>query len=138
MTALWRRRSSKIAARKGKADAAKAKLYGKIGKLIAQASAGACCGGEAEDRVDNERCQAPLCRRCSDAPLPANWSVPASFCPSPYPPDAQAVRAGGPDQVANARLREALAAAKAAQVPSDIVERNIKRASESKADYAGG
>ena len=58
-----RRRSAKIATRKGKADAAKAKLFGKIGKQI-----------------------------------------------------AQAVRQGGPDQVANARLREALAAAKVAQV----------------------
>ncbi|KAI7844794.1 hypothetical protein COHA_001674 [Chlorella ohadii] len=77
------RRSAKIATRKGKADAQKAKLYGKIGKQI-----------------------------------------------------AQAVRQGGPDQVANARLREALAAAKMAQVPTDIIERNIKRASESKADYA--
>eukprot|EP00887_Chlorella_sp_A99_P005047 scaffold4.g5047.t1 len=76
------RRSSKIAARKGKADAQKAKLYGKIGKLI-----------------------------------------------------AAAVRSGGPDALANTRLREALAAAKAAQVPADIVDRNIKRASESKADY---
>ncbi|KAL4433067.1 hypothetical protein ABPG77_006494 [Micractinium sp. CCAP 211/92] len=77
------RRSAKIATRKNKADAAKAKLFGKIGKQI-----------------------------------------------------AQAVRQGGPDQVANARLREALAAAKVAQVPSDIIERNIKKASESKADYA--
>lgn len=77
------RRSAKIATRKGKADAQKAKLYGKIGKQI-----------------------------------------------------AQAVRQGGPDQVANARLREALAAAKMAQVPTDIIERNIKRASESKSDYA--
>lgn len=59
----WCRRSAKIATRKGKADAAKAKLFGKIGKQI-----------------------------------------------------AQAVRQGGPDQVANARLRDALAAAKAAQV----------------------
>lgn len=57
------RRSAKIATRKNKADAAKAKLFGKIGKQI-----------------------------------------------------AQAVRQGGPDQVANARLREALAAAKVAQV----------------------
>ncbi|KAI3428658.1 hypothetical protein D9Q98_007481 [Chlorella vulgaris] len=77
------RRSSKIATRKGKADAQKAKLYGKIGKLV-----------------------------------------------------AQAVRLDGPDPVANTRLREALAAAKMAQVPVDIIERNIKRASESKADYA--
>jgi transcriptional/translational regulatory protein YebC/TACO1 len=77
------RRSAKIATRKGKADAQKAKLYGKIGKQI-----------------------------------------------------AQAVRQGGPDALANARLREALAAAKVAQVPTDIIDRNIKRASESKADYA--
>ena len=77
------RRSSKIALRKGKSDAQKAKLYGKIGKQI-----------------------------------------------------AQAVRQGGPDLLANARLRDCLAAARLAQVPVDIVDRNIKRASESKADYA--
>lgn len=77
------RRSAKIATRKGKADAAKAKLYGKLGKLI-----------------------------------------------------AQAVRAGGPDTTANARLREVLAQAKLAQLPNDVIERNIKRASEQKTDYA--
>ncbi|PSC70937.1 putative transcriptional regulatory protein [Micractinium conductrix] len=77
------RRSAKIAVRKGKADAQKSKLYGKIGKQI-----------------------------------------------------AQAVRQGGPDALANSRLKDALAAAKAAQVPVDIIDRNIKRASESKADYA--
>lgn len=57
------RRSAKIAVRKGKADAQKSKLYGKIGKQI-----------------------------------------------------AQAVRQGGPDALANTRLRDALAAAKMAQV----------------------
>ena len=57
------RRSAKIAVRKGKADAQKSKLYGKIGKQI-----------------------------------------------------AQAVRQGGPDALANSRLKDALAAAKAAQV----------------------
>jgi transcriptional/translational regulatory protein YebC/TACO1 len=46
------------------------------------------------------------------------------------------VRQGGPDVLANSRLREALAAAKMAQVPNDIIERNIKKASESKADFA--
>lgn len=46
------------------------------------------------------------------------------------------MRQGGPDALANAKLREALAAAKSAQVPTDIIDRNIKRASESKADYA--
>ncbi|EFN55164.1 hypothetical protein CHLNCDRAFT_52504 [Chlorella variabilis] len=76
------RRSAKIATRKGKADAQKSKLYGKIGKQI-----------------------------------------------------AQAVRQGGPDALGNLRLRDALAAAKMAQVPVDIIDRNIKRASESKADY---
>ena len=80
--AASRRRSAKIATRKGKADAQKSKLYGKIGKQI-----------------------------------------------------AQAVRQGGPDALGNLRLRDALAAAKMAQVPVDIIDRNIKRASESKADY---
>ena len=67
------RRSAKIAGRKGKADAAKAKLYGKIGKLI-----------------------------------------------------AQAVRAGGADPIANGRLRDVLAQAKVAQLPTDVIERNRK------------
>ncbi len=78
------RRSAKIAGRKGKSDAAKAKLYGKLGKMI-----------------------------------------------------AQEVRAGGPDPVANARLRDIIAQAKAAQLPVEIVERNIKKAQDKGgADYA--
>ncbi|KDD76331.1 transcriptional regulator [Helicosporidium sp. ATCC 50920] len=71
------RRSSKIAGRKEKSDALKAKLYGHLGKLI-----------------------------------------------------SAAVRAGGPDPIANDRLREVLAQARASQLPSDIAERNIRRASE--------
>lgn len=77
------RRSAKIAGRKGKADAVKAKLYGKIGKLI-----------------------------------------------------AQAVRAGGPDPIANQRLREVLGQAKAANLPVEIIERNLKKADDkSSADF---
>ena len=77
------RRSAKIAGRKGKADLAKAKIYGKIGKLI-----------------------------------------------------AQAVRSGGADVLANARLRDVLQQAKLANVPNDIIERNMKKASDkSSADY---
>ena len=38
--------------------------------------------------------------------------------------------------VANARLREVLAQAKLAQLPTDIIERNIKKATESKADFS--
>ena len=64
-------------------DARKAKLYGKIGKLI-----------------------------------------------------VQAVKAGGPDTVANARLKDVLRQAQMASIPKDIVERNIKRASDkSQADF---
>lgn len=74
------RRSAKIATRKTKADAAKAKLYGKLGKLI-----------------------------------------------------AQAVRAGGPDPVANSQLRDALAQAKLAQLPADIIDRNLKKAADKNA-----
>ena len=80
-TVMMGRRSAKIAVRKGKADAQKAKLYGKIGKLI-----------------------------------------------------AQAVRSGGNDPIANTRLREILAQAKLAQLPVDIIERNMKKA----ADKNGG
>lgn len=83
-TVMMGRRSAKIATRKGKADAQKAKLYGKIGKLI-----------------------------------------------------AQAVRSGGADPIANARLREYLAQAKVAQVPTDIIDRNLKKASDKNAaDYS--
>jgi len=77
------RRSAKIATRKGKTDAAKAKLYGKIGKMI-----------------------------------------------------AQEVRSGGPDPIANSKLRDVLEQAKTAQVPSDIIERNMKKAEKSGADYS--
>lgn len=77
---LMGRRSAKIAGRKGKADAQKAKLYGKIGKLI-----------------------------------------------------AQAVRAGGADVIANARLREILNQAKAAQLPVEIIDRNLKKAGDKNA-----
>lgn len=78
------RRSAKIAVRKGKADAQKAKLYGKLGKMI-----------------------------------------------------AQAVRSGGTDPIANARLREVLAQAKLANLPNDIIERNIKKATDkNSADYS--
>lgn len=78
------RRSAKIATRKGKADAQKAKLYGKIGKQI-----------------------------------------------------AQAVRSGGADPIANAKLREVLLQAKAAQLPTDIIDRNLKKAvDKNSADYS--
>ena len=64
-------------------DARKAKLYGKIGKLI-----------------------------------------------------VQAVKAGGTDMVGNARLKDVLKQAQQASVPKDIIERNIKRASDkSQADF---
>lgn len=64
-------------------DARKAKLYGKIGKLI-----------------------------------------------------VQAVKAGGTDVVGNTRLKEVLRQAQQASIPKDIIERNIKRASDkSQADF---
>lgn len=47
-----------------------------------------------------------------------------------------AVKIGGPDQKNNPRLRLAIQKAKAANVPNDIVERNIKKAaSTDQADY---
>lgn len=47
-----------------------------------------------------------------------------------------AVKVGGPDPKANPRLRLALQKAKAANVPNDIVDRNIKKAaSADQADY---
>lgn len=79
------RRSAKIATRKGAQDLKKAKLYGKLGKLILASA-----------------------------------------------------RQGGPDPVANPKLRDAIAAAKQAALPRDIIERNIKKASEkgSGADFS--
>ncbi|MGA8164390.1 MAG: YebC/PmpR family DNA-binding transcriptional regulator [Waddliaceae bacterium] len=47
-----------------------------------------------------------------------------------------AVKLGGPDPKANTRLRMALQKAKAANVPNDIIERNIKKASSAdQADF---
>lgn len=48
----------------------------------------------------------------------------------------QAVRAGGPDPTSNIRLRDLIATAKEQNVPRDIVDRNIKRASEVKTDFS--
>eukprot|EP00891_Asterochloris_glomerata_P008714 jgi/Astpho2/8714/e_gw1.00128.54.1_t len=77
------RRSAKIATRKGSQDARKAKLYGKLGKLI-----------------------------------------------------VQAVKAGGPNQETNPLLKEALRQAHQAQLPKDVVDRNMKKASDkSQADF---
>eukprot|EP00889_Picochlorum_renovo_P003460 jgi/Picre1/30490/NNA_005854.t1 len=75
------RKSAKIANKKGKTDAAKAKLYGKFGKLIAQEA-----------------------------------------------------RSGGADPSSNGKLKDVLAQAKSAQVPADIIERNLKKAE----DKSGG
>eukprot|EP00197_Chlamydomonas_leiostraca_P013594 CAMPEP_0202859040 /NCGR_PEP_ID=MMETSP1391-20130828/1330_1 /ASSEMBLY_ACC=CAM_ASM_000867 /TAXON_ID=1034604 /ORGANISM="Chlamydomonas leiostraca, Strain SAG 11-49" /LENGTH=269 /DNA_ID=CAMNT_0049538041 /DNA_START=62 /DNA_END=871 /DNA_ORIENTATION=- len=77
------RRAAKIALRKGKADAKKAKIYGKIGKKI-----------------------------------------------------IQVVKAGGPDPGSNSKLHDLLKQARELGVPKDIIERNVKRASDkSQADY---
>ena len=47
-----------------------------------------------------------------------------------------AVKQGGPDSKANTKLRLALQKAKAANVPSDVIERNIKKASSAdQADF---
>jgi YebC/PmpR family DNA-binding regulatory protein len=47
-----------------------------------------------------------------------------------------AVKLGGPDKDGNPRLRAAILKAKAANVPNDIVDRNIKKASSAdQADY---
>ncbi|KAI8473710.1 MAG: transcriptional regulator TACO1-like protein [Monoraphidium minutum] len=73
------RRSAKIALRKGKADAKKAKVYGKIGKKI-----------------------------------------------------IQIVKAGGADPATNSKLSDLLKQARELGVPRDILDRNIKRASDAK------
>lgn len=48
----------------------------------------------------------------------------------------QAVKAGGSDTIANARLKDVLKQAQQASIPKDIIDRNIKRASDkSQADF---
>lgn len=48
-----------------------------------------------------------------------------------------AVKTGGPDPKANSRLRLSIDKAKACNVPSDVIERNIKKASSAEqADYS--
>lgn len=42
------------------------------------------------------------------------------------------VKAGGPDPVANSKLSDLLKQAKDLGVPKDIIERNIKKASDAK------
>jgi len=46
---------------------------------------------------------------------------------------AQAARAGGTDPAENSRLRDLMNVARAANVPKDIVDRNLKRAADAKA-----
>jgi YebC/PmpR family DNA-binding regulatory protein len=49
----------------------------------------------------------------------------------------QAAKAGGPDPIGNIRLREALAIAKQANCPREIVDRNVKKAGDkSQADFS--
>ena len=49
----------------------------------------------------------------------------------------QAVKAGGADAAANQRLAEVLKQAKQAEVPRDIIDRNLKKATDkSQADFA--
>ncbi|GAX77862.1 hypothetical protein CEUSTIGMA_g5304.t1 [Chlamydomonas eustigma] len=77
------RRAAKIALRKGKSDAKKAKVYGRVGKKI-----------------------------------------------------IQYVKSGGADPVTNAKLDTLIKQAKDLGVPRDIIDRNIKRASDTKqADF---
>ncbi|MEW5320394.1 MAG: hypothetical protein WDW38_011469 [Sanguina aurantia] len=77
------RRSAKIAGRKGKSDALKAKTYGRVGKLI-----------------------------------------------------VQYVKSGGSDPVVNAKLKDLLQRAKELGVPKDIIDRNLKKASDkTQGDY---
>ena len=48
----------------------------------------------------------------------------------------QEVKAGGPDAVANTRLKEILKQAQQAAIPKDIIDRNIKKGSDkSQADF---
>lgn len=46
-----------------------------------------------------------------------------------------AVKSGGPDPEVNRGLGQVISDAKAAQVPKDIIQRNIEKASTTKADY---
>ncbi len=52
------------------------------------------------------------------------------------PPHHTSAKAGGPDPVSNSALADVLRQARDAQVPKDIIERNIKKASEAnQADF---
>lgn len=51
------------------------------------------------------------------------------FC---RPAVVSSVKAGGPDPVANSKLSDLLKQAKELGVPKDIIDRNIKKASDAK------
>ena len=69
-------------------------------------------------------------------------AIPRKLTSAPWPPSAgkwgkliaQEARSD-PDPASNPRLKDVVAQAKAAQVPADIIDRNLKKGSESKADY---
>lgn len=96
----------------GAADAAKAKLYGKLGKLIVKTYG----------IVHHHICNA---RHCAPHPYPITLLL-----------LLHRAKAGGPDPVSNTALADVLRQARDAQVPKDIIERNIKKASEAnQADF---
>ncbi|KAK1311628.1 putative transcriptional regulatory protein [Acorus calamus] len=100
-TVCMGRRSSKIATRKNAQDAKKAKRYGRIGKEIVSAE-GLLLVHEPEEPVTVSSAAETKSR----------------------------VKKGGPNPISNMVLAAVLEKAKELDVPKDILERNIKRASE--------
>ena len=105
-----------------------------------------CAWGGVRLRLPPERC-AHLPARCVTAQSPLQRSTYARMQTSQDARKAklygkigklivQAVKAGGTDVVGNPRLKEVLKQAQQASIPKDIIERNVKRASDkSQADF---
>lgn len=141
------RRSAKIAGRKGKADAKKAKVYGKIGKKIVQVvkSGGAdpVTNSKLADilkqaKVRARRVDMCVCVLCVSvfggggaAESPLCLSLADNALSSSLPPPLQLSPHSNQSQSITARRAQELG------VPKDVLDRNMKRASDAKqADYA--
>ena len=118
------RRSSKIAMRKGVQDAKKAKLWGKYGKLILQAAKAGGPSPEGNIRLGE------VCRACQlFSVFPCFQSVYVYPGLNISKPDSCTER--------HARALQVLKAAKLAEVPRDVIDRNLKKASDKQqADFS--
>ncbi|GJW67014.1 probable transcriptional regulatory protein [Tanacetum coccineum] len=119
------RRSCKIAGRKGANDAKKAKLYSKVGKEVVSANVGVPEATPPPKELFDEDFE--------------SGSEEAVYEEGEYESDGvqiiedcgdEDVKKGGPNPVSNTALAAILEKAKELDVPKDILERNIKRASD--------